>query len=257
MFSKNWPIGRAVRSAVLLLGSATMLSACQTTDMGRYQSAADSCSQYRAPLVQMLKTIEQPIAPGAVIGGALLGAAIGAIASGGKGSAIAVGAIGGALTGAAASYYSSRAKTARNQAELVSAIDSDAGTDSQRFSDIGNAMMSLSACRNKQISDLAVGIRSSQVPKQAALQQRSELQNYVKLDGELIDKLVGQVRGRSDVYVEARLEALRRAGETTPAVAANSGTQRSTMAANNVVQQADSAKRSTETNLKSLDALLS
>lgn len=248
---------RSARVLVVAVTSAAMVSGCQTTDTSRYQVASDSCSQYRMPMVQVLQTMEQPISPGVVLGAALLGAAVGAVAGGGRGSAIAAGALAGALTGAAASYYNSRAKVAKSQAELIAAIDNDASTDSQRYSTVGSSLVALSACRNKQISDLAMSVRSGQISKANAVQMRNEIQTAVKLDGELIDKVVGEVKGRSDIYVQARLEALRKSGERNPTIAPNSGTQLSMSAATSVEQQAESAKRSTETNLKGLDALLS
>ena len=131
----------------------------------------------------------------------------------------------GGMSGAAVSYYNSRAKIARSQAELVAAIDTDANTDAQRFSTVGSSMVSLSACRNRQISELAMSVRAGQISKANAIKLRNEFRGYVALDGELIDKVVGQVKGRSDVYVQAHTQALRRAGDQRPQVAANGGVQ--------------------------------
>ena len=234
-----------------------LVAGCQTTDVARYQAASDSCAQYRQPMIQVAQTMDQPISPAAVIGGALLGAAIGAVASGGKGGAIAAGAVVGGMSGAAVSYYNNRAKIARSQAELVAAIDTDANTDAQRFSTVGSSMVSLSACRNRQISELAVSVRAGQISKENAIKLRNEIRGYLALDGELIDKVVGQVKGRSDVYVQAHMQALRRAGDQRPQVAANSGVQLSVNSANTVEKQAETTKKSTTTNLQSLDALLS
>ena len=129
------------------------------------------------------------------------------------------------MSGAAVSYYNSRAKIARSQAELVAVINTDANTDAQRFSTVGSSMVSLSACRNRQISELAMSVRASQISKANAIKLRNEIRGYLALDGELIDKVVGQVKGRSDVYVQAQTQALRRAGDQRPQVAANSGVQ--------------------------------
>lgn len=247
---------RPARALVTAVACTAFITGCQTTDTAKYQSASDSCAQYRQPMVQVLETMEQPISPGVVIAGALIGAAIGAAVSGGRGGAIAGGAIAGAMTGAAASYFDSRAKVAKSQAELVAAIDSDASTDARRFSAVGNSMVSLSACRNKQISDLAISVRTGQISKENAIKLRNEIRSYVALDGELIDKVVGQVKGRSDVYVQAQMKALRQTDQR-PVLAASSGTQLSVNSANAVEKQAETAKKSTTTNLQSLDALLS
>jgi hypothetical protein len=118
-------------------------------------------------------------------------------------------------------------------------------------------MVSLSACRNRQISELAVSVRSGQISKENAIKLRNEIRTNVALDGELIDKVVGQVKGRSNVYVQAQTQALQRAGEQRPQTAANSGVQLSVNSANTVEKQGESAKKSTTTNLQSLDALLS
>ena len=256
-------IVQSVRRPARVLVTAIACSAlvfvagCQTTDVARYQAASDNCAQYRQPMIQVVQTMDQPISPGAVIGGALLGAAVGAVASGGKGGAIAAGALVGGMSGAAVSYYNSRAKIAKSQAELVAAIDTDANTDARRFSTVGSSMVSLSACRNRQISELAISVRAGQISKENAIKLRNEIRGYVTLDGELIDKVVGQVKGRSDVYVQAQMQALRRAGDQKPQVAANSGVQLSVNSANAVEKQGESAKKSTTTNLQSLDALLS
>ena len=93
--------------------------------------------------------------------------------------------------------------------------------------------------------------------KESGIKMRTEIEAAIKIDGKLIDKVVGEVRGRSEVYNSARLEALKRAGDTKPTVPASSGTQTVVNSANAITQQAESAKTSTQTNLKSLDALLS
>ena len=249
-------VRRPLRLSVVAVSCAALVSGCQTTDTATYIVPADSCSQYRMPMVQVVQQMEQPISPGVVIASVIIGAALGYLLTG-KAEGALIGGAGGAVAGAAGSYLNSRAKTVKSQTELVAAIDTDASTDAQRFSPIGNSLLSLSACRNRQIQDLATGLRSGQITKANGIRMRNEIEAAIKLDGTLIDKVVGEVRGRSEVYNDARLQALKRAGDTNPTVPASSGTQTVVNSANAITQQAESAKTSTQTNLKTLDALLS
>lgn len=247
---------RTLRLPVVAVNCAALVSGCQTTDTASYIVPSDVCSQYRMPMVQVVQQMEQPISPGVVIGTAVVGAAVGYLLTG-KVEGAAIGGLAGGVAGAAGSYLNSRAKTVKSQAELVAAIDTDAGTDAQRFSPIGNSLASLSACRNREIQELAAGLRSGRISKANGIKMRNEIEAAIKIDGKLIDKVVGEVRGRSEVYNSARLEALKRAGDTNPTVPASSGTQTVVNSANAITQQAQSAKTSTQTNLKGLDALLS
>lgn len=246
---------RRSRWPVVAVSCAALVSGCQTTETSTYMVASDVCSQFRMPMVQVGQQMEQPISPGVVIGTAIVGAALGYLATG-RVQGAAIGGLAGGLAGAAASYLNSRAKTVKSQAELVAAIDTDAGTDAQRFSPIGSALAGLSACRNREIQELVAGLRAGRISKANGIKMRNEIEAAIKLDGKLIDKIVGEVRGRSEVYNSARLEALKRAGDTNPTVPATSGTQTVVNSANAITQTAELTKEETQTNLKTLQVLL-
>jgi hypothetical protein len=100
---------RPLRFSVVAVSCGALVSGCQTTDTATYVVPSDSCSQYRMPMVQVVQQMEQPISAGVVISSVIVGAAVGYLLTG-RAQGAAVGALAGGVTGAAASYLSSRAR---------------------------------------------------------------------------------------------------------------------------------------------------
>ena len=189
-------------------------------------SGSDSCAAYREPLIQTEDEFNTPILQGVVIG-ALVGTAAGALA-GGNAQSAAIGAAAGALAGGALGYYSARQQQAKNQEDLLAAIDSDARGDQGRFSRIGNAVTALGNCRQGQIADVRAKLTAAKITKEQAKTELQSIEQSVFFDNELIGKVYGTMDSRLDTYAQARAKATNSSVDT---VLANSTAPAATAAA--------------------------
>lgn len=199
---------RMITGTLLLAVGSTALAGCQTTgqNLARFNDVNDRCVAYRQPLIQTEQDLQAPVAGGAVIGAVMGGLLVGLAT--GKAEGAVVGAIAGGLGGASLAYYDAKQKQARNQQELLAAIDGDARNDASRFSGLGGAITGLQGCRQQQIAELRQQILTKQLTKDQAIAKRADIQNSIRQDGDLVNAVFGYVDGRVETYVNSRAKAM-------------------------------------------------
>lgn len=197
---------KSVALACCLSIGGLSLTGCQTSSLAKYDNPQDVCSTHRTALIQTEQDLQKPIIEGAVIGAVLGGLATGLIT--GNARAAVGGAVLGGLAGGSMGYYQSRQQQARNQAELVAAINGDAHNDAQRFSGVGASVKGLRECRKTQVATLRTQVQKKQIAPEAARIERDKIQVAIREDGELMNKVLGQVDSRVETYVQASQSAL-------------------------------------------------
>ena len=203
------PLKKRMITGVLLVAvGSSALAGCQTTgqNLARFNDVSDRCVAYRQPLIQTEQDLQAPIAGGAVVG-AVVGGLLGGLATGKPAGAIA-GALAGGLGGASLAYYDSRQKQARNQQELLAAIDGDARNDASRFTGLGSAITGLQGCRQQQIAELRQQVLAKQLTKDQAIAKRAQIQSSIRQDGDLVNAVFGHVDERVETYVNSRAKAM-------------------------------------------------
>jgi len=204
---------KSILAGACALAAATMVSGCQTAQLAKYNNPADVCVAYRQPLIETEQDLNKPIAAG-IVSGALIGGLIGGLATGKAGGAVA-GALVGAAAGGAAGYYQGKAQQAKNQAELLAAINDDAQADATRFGGLGRSVKALQNCRRQQIGVYVAQVKRKQLTPAQALSERAKLQTSIREDGDLINQVLGSVDKRVETYVDSSDKALQNASAST------------------------------------------
>jgi hypothetical protein len=245
--SAQGTMSRTVAGACVVFATV-MVSGCQTNSLSKYNNPADACVTYRQPLIQTEQDLNQPIAAGAMIG-AVMGGLIGGLATGKAGGAVA-GAAMGAMAGGAMGYYESRQREAKNQAELLAAINNDAQGDATRFSGLGGSVKALQNCRRQQVAQYAQQAKAKALTPEQGTAEKARILSAIREDGDLITKVLGSVDSRVDTYVNSSEEALKTAD--AQGAVKSTGTKKPVSApkpagVNRAVQEATNLKRDATT----------
>lgn len=256
---------RVLRLPAFIVIAALALQGCTQTMAidPATRDAGDSCGAYydtitAARSTEINKQINNAVA-GAVVG-ALLGAAL--AGDGNRGQGAMMGAAAGGLAGYSATYFNQKQANAADQNALLASINGDAQAENTLVTQTGKAVVSLRACRAKQVDDLSKRIRAGKVEKAAAKTELAVLKKRIADDNKVISASFNGIGQRVDVYVDASAAAAQvdRAGylagknaaarAATPSVAGVSNTH-------NAQQAADQKLRaSLEADVQAVEKLL-
>ena len=90
-----------------------------------------------------------------------------------------------------------------NYGGISQRINSDASTDSNRLASVQSKIANLESCRTQQIQTVTRNYKRKTISAKEARRQAEQIQEWVRRDNQVIEKIVGQSGARVDVYVEA------------------------------------------------------
>jgi hypothetical protein len=172
----------------------------------KYDDPSDACNTFRQPLIKTETDLRVW-----TFGGAATGAVVGGVIAallGGSASQIAGVAAAGAAVGGTAGYLAARKKQDSTQAELLTAIDNDATSDSEKVRQVTTAMERLWNCRQREIENLRAQFKAGEISKAQALTMANDIQTASDADNQLIEKVLGRIDQRYNAYVDAKAEVL-------------------------------------------------
>ncbi len=182
-----WPasLPRSVHRGVCVVATVGLLAGCapgsMTTQSQRIGSddGTDSCRRELVALDSTGNFFAEDIVKGAVVG-ALGGALIGGLTGGGRGALI--GAAAGGAAGAAGGYYSALQSQARDQAGMLSRVQSDLQAEGVQIDKTQIAFSQLADCRYNQARAIRAAMATGQMPKPYAVQQMAAVRQRSQRD---------------------------------------------------------------------------
>jgi hypothetical protein len=198
---------RSTATAALMATVTMVVTGCAQGGLTQqYGDTSDRCYTERKPLLDTEGNYAQPMITGAVIGGALGGAAGGLAGRSWESALIGLGT--GIVAGAGVGYLSERQRMAHSQQELLASIDADARRDVQGIRTSTSAIANLTRCRNAEIAVVNQRYAAKATTAQQARAEYQQIDQRMKGDDELINKVLGQAGDRARTYVQARAKTL-------------------------------------------------
>ena len=194
---------RSLHRGACVLGTLGLLAGCapgsMTTQAGRIGSddGTDSCRRELVALDSTGNFFAEDIIKGAAIG-AIGGAVLGGLAGGGRGALI--GAAAGAVAGGAGGYYSALQNQQRDQAGLLTRVQSDLQAEGVQINKTQIAFNQLAECRFNQARAIRAAAGTGQMPKPYAQQQMTVVREHAKRDIALARLIDGKIQERGQQF---------------------------------------------------------